>query len=153
MGSDSFAAMTAATTRCNDSLELRGDGPTRMDAELREEVLDMMANRLRAQIELFGELPVRCASREQTRDLRLTPVQPEAREIRLCRDFAVVREAHGHSHLERGEQELEHCSRLVSRARTSRTHGRLCVVVRDAQRDVSAGDGPVDILAVGHPAG
>ena len=85
-----------------------------MDAELREDVLDMMPHRVRAHVELFGDLPVRRPTREQTRNLRLTPGEPEPPKCQLLRDLAVVREAHGDSHLERGDQESEQRSRRVS---------------------------------------
>ena len=74
-----------------------------MNAELREDVLDMMPHRMRAHVELLGDLSVRRSPREQTRDLRLTPGQPEPSESQLRSHFAVVREAHGDTHLERRE--------------------------------------------------
>ena len=78
-----------------------------MDAELPENILDMMSHGVRAHVELLGDLPVRRSAREQTRDLRLTPGQPEPSECQLRRDLAVTRETHGDSHLERGEYQPE----------------------------------------------
>ena len=78
-----------------------------MDAELREDVLDVMPHRVRAHVELLGDLPVRRPTREQTGDLRLTPGQPETSERQIVRDLAVTRETHGDSHLERGEYQPE----------------------------------------------
>ena len=75
-----------------------------MDAELRKNILDMMPHGVRAHVELIGDLPVRRSAREQTRDLRLTPGQPEPTQCQLRRDLVVSRETHGDSHLERGEQ-------------------------------------------------
>jgi|SRR5687767_5987801 len=103
-------------------LEFRDDGPARMDTELRKNVLDMMPHRVRAHVELFGNLPVRSSPREQPRDLRLTLGQPEPPEAELRVELAFVGEAHRHSHLERGKQEFEQRSRSVSRARAPRTY-------------------------------
>src|SRR5690349_12790277 len=102
-----------------------------MDAELGEDVLDMMPHRVPAQIEMLGNLPVRGSPREQTRDLRLAFGQSEPREAQLCRDLLIVREAHGHAYFERGKQKLEQCARSGSRTRASRAHRRLRVAVRD----------------------
>src|SRR5688572_17812793 len=103
-------------------LELRDDGPARMDTELRENVLDMMPHRVRAHVELLGNLPVRRSPREQPRDLRLTPGQSEPPETQLRVELMFVRKPHGHSHLERGKQELEQRFRGMSRTRASRTY-------------------------------
>ena len=124
-----------------------------MNAELGEDILHVMPHRVRAQVEPIGDLPVRRSPREQTRDVRLTPGQPQPSEGELRPDFTIVREAHGDSHLERGEQESEQCFRRVSWAGPTRTNRRLDVAVRDAQCGVSVGDGPVDVLAVVDPAG
>src|SRR4051812_46304179 len=124
-----------------------------MDAQLREDVLDVMPHRVRAHAELFGDLSVRRPTGEQTRDLRLTPCEPEPSERQLLRDFAIVRETHGDSYLERGEQESQQRGGRVSWARATRTNGALDVSVRDAQCGVSIADGPVDVLAVVHVAG
>src|SRR6476469_6306429 len=85
-----------------------------MDAELREDVLDVMPHRVRAHVELLGDLPVRRPTREQTGDLRLTPGQPESSERQIVRDLAVVREAHRDSHLQCAEQE-QAASTLLTR--------------------------------------
>ena len=90
-----------------------------MDAELGEDVLHVMPHRVRAHVELIGDLPVRRSPREQTRDLRLTPGQPQPSEGEIRPDLTIVREAHGDSHLERGEQESEQRSRRMSWARAT----------------------------------
>src|SRR5688500_16266632 len=55
--------------------QLRGDTAARMDAELGEDILDMVPHGMRAHVELIGDLPVRRSAREQTRNLRLTTGQ------------------------------------------------------------------------------
>ena len=90
-----------------------------MDAELHEDVLDVMPHGVRAHVELFGDLAVRRPTREQTRDLRLTPGKAEPSKGQLLRNLAVVRQAHRDSHLERGEQESEQRSRRMSWARAT----------------------------------
>ena len=92
-----------------------------MDAELRENILDMMPHGMRAHLELLGDLPVRRSAREQTRDLRLTPGQPEPSECQLRPALVVTRETHGDSHLEGGKQKSEQRSRCMSWARAART--------------------------------
>src|SRR6185503_20422302 len=101
-----------------------------MDTELREDVLDMMPDGVRAHVELFSDLPIRSAPRQQARDLRFTPGEPEAPERQILFDRALVRQAHGHSYLECREQELEHSAGRGSRARASRAHRRFCIAIR-----------------------
>jgi len=71
-----------------------------MDTELGEDVLDMMPHRVRTHVELFSDLPVQRALRQQARDLRFTLGQPEATESQIRLYLAFVSQAHGHSHLE-----------------------------------------------------
>ena len=89
-----------------------------MDAELRKDILDMMPHGVRAHVELIGDFPVRGPTREQARDLRLTPGQPESAQRQLRRDLVVTRETHGDADLEcrkkQPEKRLRHVSWAVS---------------------------------------
>ena len=100
-----------------------------MNAELREDVLDMMPHGVRAYVELVGDLPIRRSPRQETRNLRFTRGEPEASESRLRGDVAVVRETYGDTNLERRKQQSEQRSRCVSWARTTRPNGALDVTV------------------------
>src|SRR4029078_13670527 len=98
-----------------------------MDPELHEDILDMIPHSVRAQLELLGDFPVRGSAREQTRNLRLTPGQPQPSECQLRPDLAVTPATHGDSDLEGGKEQSEQRSRCMSWARAARTKRRLDV--------------------------
>src|SRR5690242_3983456 len=87
-----------------DSLELRRDEPARMDAELGEDVLDVVPHGVRADVELVRDLPVRGASREQSCHLRFARGQSEVAEREWLRRLLIAREANVHRQLERWKQ-------------------------------------------------
>src|SRR5438045_4038303 len=87
-------AVSGALLRERRRLELRPDGPSRMDAELREDILGMMSHRVGTHTKLLRDLPVGGPPREETRHLRLATSEPESREARRGHHLAVLRDSH-----------------------------------------------------------